>query len=52
MMNLRFKRVINIGMAKEADDVKPGNKSGCPQDKGLPGCACANDIDGVLGQII
>lgn len=38
---------INIDMAKEADDVKPGNKAGCPQDKeGLPGCACANDIDG------
>ncbi|MBS1598939.1 MAG: hypothetical protein JST75_12005 [Bacteroidetes bacterium] len=40
-------RDLNSAMSAEKAKIKPGDKSGCPQDKtGLPSCACANEIDG------
>lgn len=46
-------RDLNAGLSKDVKEVKPGDKSGCPQDKtGLPSCACANEIDGQYCQKI
>jgi len=46
-------RDLNAALSKEVSEVKPGSKSGCPQDKtGLPSCTCANEIDGQYCQKI